>query len=51
MLADWVTRGELNDPVGELFIKANERKNGAKSAKQEWAERFIYRTVNLKELM
>ena len=51
MLADWVTRGELNDPVGELFIKANERKNGAKSAKQQWAERFIYRTVNLKELM
>jgi hypothetical protein len=25
ILADWVTRGELNDTVGELFIKANER--------------------------
>lgn len=50
-MADWVTRGELNDRAGELFIKTNERQGEAKSAKQQWAESFIYRTINLKELM
>lgn len=51
ILADWITRGELNDRCQELFIKANDKPGQGKSAKQQWIESFIYRTVNLRDLM
>lgn len=57
IMSDWVTRGELNDPVQEFFIKLNPKivqdKKGihALSSKKQWRDCFVFRTINIKELM
>ncbi|CDW85435.1 gamma-tubulin complex component 5 [Stylonychia lemnae] len=61
IMADWVDKGELKDPKQEFFIKANPKvfvnqmeqgENQQKASSQnQWRESFIFRTINLKELM
>ena len=62
MLSDWISRGELNDLKNEFFIKSNPKvfkneisKAGKEhekiSSKNQWRESFIFRTINLKEIM
>lgn len=57
IMSEWVTKGELNEDSKEFFIKPNpqvfQSQSGSKkvSSKNQWSESFIYRTINLRELM
>ena len=57
IMSEWVTKGELNEESKEFFIKPNPQVfqgqgNSKKvSSKNQWSESFIYRTINLRELM
>jgi hypothetical protein len=56
-MSEWVTKGELNEESKEFFIKPNPQvfqgqgNNKKLSSKNQWSESFIYRTINLRELM
>jgi hypothetical protein len=47
----WISKGELNDPYNEFFIKVNPKlKNEElKSSKEQWLKSFIFRSINLTE--
>ena len=52
ILSQWVTKGELNDPYGEFFIKVNpklEQEDQALSAREQWEKSFKFRSINLRE--
>lgn len=54
IMSDWLSKGELNDPKHEFFIKPNEKVFDAQkkiSSKKQWRESFVFRTINLRELM
>jgi Gamma tubulin complex component N-terminal len=55
IMAEWVNRGELRDECQEFFIKPNRKvfdgQDEKVSSKNQWRESFIYRTINLKDLM
>jgi hypothetical protein len=47
----WISKGELNDPYNEFFIKVNPKLNNEefKSSKEQWLKSFIFRSINLTE--
>jgi hypothetical protein len=57
IMSEWVTKGELNEESKEFFIKPNPKvfkgqgDSNKVSSKNQWSESFIYRTINLRELM
>ena len=49
IMSDWVTKGELNDPYSEFFIKVNPKIDNPKTSKDEWKTSFVFRSINLTE--
>ena len=52
ILSQWVTKGELNDPYGEFFIKVNPKiqsNNQALQSLEQWEKAFKFRSINLRE--
>jgi len=47
----WISKGELNDPYNEFFIKVNPKLKTEefKSSREQWLKSFIFRTINLSE--
>ena len=47
----WISKGELNDPYNEFFIKVNPKLKTEefKSSREQWLQSFIFRTINLSE--
>ena len=54
IMSEWVSKGELNDRKQEFFIRTNEKLQDPTrkvSSKVEWRDSFVFRTVNLREVM
>ena len=50
-MSQWISKGELNDPFNEFFIKLNPKlkHEELKSSKEQWLKSFIFRSINLIE--
>jgi len=51
ILSLWVSKGELNDPYQEFFIKVNPKLQTEENAtsRQQWEKSFKFRSINLRE--
>jgi hypothetical protein len=51
IMAQWISKGKLNDPYNEFFIKVNPKLKVEefKSSREQWLKSFIFRTINLTE--